>query len=399
MSAACVAGRYNLMRPRGSLESARLLARILFLIPVAAVAACIGREGDAAPGEIREDLCATCKIVLDDAVHIGSSNGWAVLSQFAYFGIDERGWVVVADPMSYPNQVLFLSSASDTIPTPIGREGAGPGKLLRITGLWTSDQGVHVFDGGTGRETVFDTAGQFLSTYVYRFGPIGRLGSRIPLDGNRLLINATIRTPDNAGYPLHILDSERRIERSFGADTALLLPGFVDFNARALAWSSDSVLWVARFNEYRIEKWTLRGEHVLTLIRHPDWFEPWWTVETTDYMVAAPPPSLAWIHEDKERHLLWLMFWLADSDYHPVKKATDPQSRINKVEMNRFFDTMVEVVDLVTRTVVAQRRFGPLFGVAGDALIYEQSEANDGSARFVGYTFRLAGYEEGQRQE
>ncbi len=93
------------------------------------------------------------------------------------------------------------------------------------------------------------------------------------------------------------------------------------------------------------------------------------------------------------------MFWLADSDYHPVKKATDPQSRINKVEMNRFFDTMVEVVDLVTRTVVAQRRFGPLFGVAGDALIYEQSEANDGSARFVGYTFRLAGYEEGQRQE
>jgi len=355
--------------------------RISAAIGLALVAAC--SSGTASDGTIRirqGDACPHCTIELRDSLTIGSSSGWDVLSPWAAIGLDHDR-VLISDVQSYPGQLLVLDPTSGRPPIVIGRQGDGPGELQVVSGAWLEGSEVHVYDNRQQRESVFDSAGNYLRSYPWAFGPKNSVGSRWPLPDGGLLISATVRSREAAGNPLHVLNANRELVRSFGADTAMLLPGLIDLARRAVSKASDGAIWVGRINEYRIEKWSISGEHLQTMDRQVSWFPRWQSVETTDYMAAAPPPRLVAILEDPSSGLLWTMTVLADSRYRPTKRVGDAETPVVVSELDDFFDTVIEAIDIRTSTVLATRRFDEILGVAGQAIVASQYELEDGTIR------------------
>lgn len=369
------------------------LRNIAFVAALAACRADVPESGVPLTGDIDigRAACAECVIELSDSLTIGGQHGWDVLSEYASVGMDRRGNLIIADFQAFPNQVVLFNPASGKPPVIAGKPGDGPGEIRQISNAWMDDDGLHIFDGRLMRETVFDSTGAVQREYAYRFGAVRKMGMRWPLPGGKLLVNATIASSEAAGYPLHVLDAERNLERSFGADTAMQLPGYIDLNVRSTLLAADGGIWQARGNEYRIEKWTMDGRRQLTLTRRPSWFEPWSTVATTDYMAAPPPPRIAGLFEDAGNGLLWVVILVPDENYRPTKRISDPETPVVTAELGRYFDTVLEVIDIRTGRLVKSHRFDEFLGLTA-GLIRRQVNHDNGSASFTLSRMSLSGY-------
>jgi hypothetical protein len=89
---------------------------------------------------------------------------------------------------------------------------------------------------------------------------------------------------------------------------------------------------------------------------------------------------------------LGVLILLADSHYRPSKKVTDPESPADPLERSRFFDTMIEVIDVKTRKVIATRRFDEHLYFVGPGVVRTMRESDDGTMRFTLSKLRLLGY-------
>lgn len=325
--------------------------------------------------------CRDCRIRLEYVETIGSSSEPDLLSMNAGVRMDRDGNVLVADAQSYPGKLLYRPAGSAEWKV-FGGKGEGPGEFEFAGNIWLSSVGLHVSDLGTGRETVYDRDGEFVATWRLPAPP----DYVLELEDGSQVHASVVRTPSAAGYPLHLLDPEREIVSSFGADTALLLPGHSVLARRAVARAGDGAIWSARVNEYRIEKWSPSGRKVLTIQRNAPWFEPW--VEPTSYLVSRPPPIVVSIAED-DRGRIWVMMYVADRNYEP-QVDPDYHGPIDPEMRHRARDTVVEVLDLRAGTVVARARNDRvLWPHIGHMLIGQKDEAPDGSLRFGVYRLRL----------
>lgn len=325
--------------------------------------------------------CRDYRIRLEHVATIGSSTEPDLLSMTAGVRMDRNGNVLVADAQSYPGQLLYRPAGSTEWKV-FGGKGEGPGEFEFAGNIWISSQGLHVADLGTGRETVYDRDGEFVATFRLPAPP----DYVIEVEDGRQVHASVVRTPSAAGYPLHLLDSEREVVSSFGADTALLLPGHSVLARRAVARAGDGAIWSARVNEYRIEKWSPSGRKILTIQRDADWFEPW--VEPTNHLVSRAPPFVVSIAED-DGGRIWVMMYVADRNFEP-QVGPDDHIPITEEMRHRARDTVVEVLDPRAGTVLARARNDRvLWPHVGHMLVGQKHEALDGSLRFGVYRLRL----------
>ena len=97
------------------------------------------------------------------------------------------------------------------------------------------------------------------------------------------------------------------------------------------------------------------------------------------------------VQQDADTDLLWLIFHVADSEYRATRRVSDRESRVDIVARGRFFDTIVEVIDVRARALVASRRFDESLSVVGSGLVRTLGQEEDGTARFTAWHMRLAG--------
>jgi len=364
---------------RGS--SARL-ARLSFLtaawvvldaVPVASAAQTIVQDA-------RGGVCTDC-LKLADRVTIG--------------GDSERDMVLVgrgliplaAGELLHARSVggMPIFSRSGRFLRAVGREGSGPVEFRNIQLILQDPRGgVHVFDAGNARHTVLDASLRLVKEWP---GVVGRITSGIFLPDGRLVVNGYIPTRERVGLPLHVLPTGGGdIIRSFG-----LAPGEL-FDAeeawaswRELALGQRGTVWAARRNKYQIEEWSVDGQRLSVIERRPEWFRPY--QRRTALTLATPPqPHLERIHVDVTNRL-WVFLLVPDPRWTSSVEEQPPLPGIKPslvpTHYSGLYDTIVEVIDLKTMTLVASQRFPHyLWGFLDGERVYGDGGTQDGLSRY-----------------
>lgn len=284
-------------------------------------------------------------------------------------------WLVVA--MNNPAQIAVFA-AKGTFLQPLGRAGAGPGEFraIRFIAVTPGDT-VRAFDAMLRRMTSYTPKLDMIRTIDF---DVTRVSDLEFLASGSVITGQSIPTIERAGLPLHVLSAAGVITRSFGDEE----PGYRTHSNdaermwRTIAPESDSVVWVAHLVRYTLEEWKLSGQKIRELVRDVKWFRPHTNAGIDFAHPEKPPkPGLVDIRRDAAG-LLWVAIHVADNNFRralgPVKGMYG-RKVIGPIDNNRYYDTIIEVIDPRTARLVASARF-------------------DDSLRFVGETAYVIAYHE-----
>jgi hypothetical protein len=332
-------------------------------------------DAQASRSVVRGATCRTCRIELDKSVTLRPPKGQAGYSMWSRVVRDSKGQIYVAnegqsDMEVYDSTGVYLKS--------IGRRGQGPGEYGVISSLSVlPGDTLLVGDRVNRRLTLVSPAGRAVRTTPFQFST-RRL---IPRPGNGYLANATINTPDQIGLPLHMIDSEGVITKSFGVDTAIYRPDLAIMHSRPIAFFG-ATLWTSYASQYVLEAFDTSGRRVTVIERKADWFKPW--IRNQVPSPAVPPnPAVHELHADG-RHL-WVLLNRPGNRWRdavvPVPGAAPTRYSIDRVDL--YYNTTIEVFEPRSRQLLASRSLPQLvLGFADSTHVVIYREGDDGTPYF-----------------
>jgi hypothetical protein len=169
--------------------------------------------------------------------------------------------------------------------------------------------------------------------------------------GPYLLVNAGIREPERVGYPLHLLDSDGNIIRSFGStNDGPYRPDLRDIiERRPMTVADDETsAWVGWLNQYVIEQWDSDGNLLHVLKREADWFPAWWRPESG----PGRPPSTVMRDLVQDGDVLWVLVSIPGQNWDTAVQVDD-SGRFSVTDDSVYRNTMIEALDLRTGEVLA----------------------------------------------
>ena len=273
----------------------------------------------------------------------------------------------------------------------IGRDGEGPGEFSFVrAAIPGPGDSLFVFDIGNVRVSVLSPSYEYVRSYPL----VGRSWEdALVLDSSRVLLQASLRSPERAGYPLHLLDADGSITRSFGSEEPVVDRRSPLDGLRLIAGATTGSVWSGMLNEYELEKWDLQGRRLLTIRREADWFRSWRQQNAQPEDMVRPLPRLHGLHQD-DTGRLWSFVWVAESNWSPRRssgqsKAGVEHTPVPPTELDRFKDTIVEIFDPRKREVVASQRFNELLRPLADDLVYSDVEDAQGNQLIAIWRLRL----------
>lgn len=291
--------------------------------------------------------CPTCRIVLERVVTLGSS-GEPALSRSTHVAVDSRGRFFAA-PTYDPGKIVMYDARGVVVRT-FGRPGQGPGEfgaLIHMLRVGPGDS-IHVFEGN--RESV-------LSPGIAGFGS-QRILPLLPNDvlflrDGRAVVQRTILGDGRTALPLHILDTQGRIARSFGGG-GLLDPRKPYLGVLRLFPAPGDRIWSAHFGAYRIDLWSLDGSRLQTLVRDAAWFRPWDNEPISSTVAERRHPRVVSVAEDPQRRL-WVNVAVPGPRWRPPHGGRE--MRLDELDEDAEFDTVLEVLDPRNGRLLARGRF------------------------------------------
>lgn len=251
-----------------------------------------------------EPTCAACSLTFTRIATLGGdTEAEGFIANTSAVVRDSEGILYVA-PTYTPGVINKYTPAG--IPADLlGRSGSGPGEHRAITELAIGPgDSLYAFDHRNARFSIWAPDGEFRR--------VGRLPGypyeAIVLPDGRIVLQAWMRTPKHAGFPIHLLNTDGRILRSFGSDTGGFrnddpLAGF-----RALALTGNGSIWSGRHNRYELELWSLDGELQKRYMRDVPWFPP------RTGLGQPPQPTLRALEYD-ENGMLWVLINVPDPEW------------------------------------------------------------------------------------
>lgn len=290
---------------------------------------------------------------------------------------DSRGRYYIGFPES-PGEPVWIFDRTGRFTGKLGRPGEGPGEFRGVRALRvTPGDTLRVYDARLGRVTVYDPG-----LRVVRSEPVPTLMWDILwMAPGGEVVSADIRSASKIGLPLHQVDGQGRITRSFGAADAAYSPGKTRQLFRWLA-PSPTGFWATSYtNAYVLQHFDASGTEVATLERDADWFprmsEYWFPTAT-----RAPAPEL-WGANQSGDSLLWVLARVGDPTWW---KGLSRPTRMEGQEVyswnryDRVFDSVIEAISLADHRVVAHSRFDSVvFGLLDGNLAAMSRETDDGS--------------------
>ena len=306
--------------------------------------------GAEAPPTEASGPCASgdCRIELEHIVRITDADEPGILpTSIVRIQETEAGTFVSA---SFDGKQIVEFGPDGRLAGVIGRGGQGPGEFVQVHTL-IPGPGDTLFapDMRQGRITTFGPDRALTGTFPMPFG----IPALVMPDGS-LLVSAQIRRSETIGYPMHVVDREGRVVRSFGTDEPQYRPGLEHILTRKVAPSRDGTVWAMAPARYVLERWDPSTGERLQSTRIPsDWFRE--SDEPTDIAVY-PPPRVEGLWEDEDRRV-WTIVRDADVDWEPPPHGNEERP-FDLQEYNRLYDWVIEVVDPGSGRVLASRRFG-----------------------------------------
>jgi 6-bladed beta-propeller protein len=249
------------------------------------------------------------------------------------------------------HDVIAVFDAAGTFLRTIGRSGEAPGEYRHISQIIAGPgDTLYVYDFVLRRETVLAP-----SYRLARVRNLARAGALVRMAGGELVMNVLPGGPQYVGPVIQVIDSTGAIVRGFGGgDSALSLSGHSAALGRALLPVDANRVYVGRRAEYVIELWDVGGVKLNQWSRRADWFEPWRLAEPVSAR-KPPPPSLYALHAQSDSVLLVLIS-IPDPHFENAITEGGPHG-LRFEDPNRYFDTMVEALDLRSGRLLSRQRF------------------------------------------
>ena len=303
--------------------------------------------------EIRsQPSCEDCSIEISHLLTLGEEDGPGAIADVIGVARDSRGRSYVWQSI-VPHEILVFERGGRFLDV-IGREGEGPGeyKSLGLVHVAMGDT-LYLFDPGNTRITVLSPSWELVRTTLVT----GIVRGAVEVGNGTMVVNARINTPDRIGLPLHLVNRDGEILRSFGAEEAVYRPGSPWLSMRSITSGGENAVWAAHRTQYVVERWNTNAAKLGEFIRVADWFPPRLT-QTSITPNDPPQPELQAIRRDS-RGLLWVAVSVADEDW---KRALGPRKNTPEgpmyfwSAMEEMFDTIIEVIDPTEgRLLVSQR--------------------------------------------
>lgn len=252
-------------------------------------------------------------------------------------------WMACASPtgpfyaatMSRPGRLIRFAS-NGAVSAAFGQGGRGPGEFQSIYPLEFANGRLFAFDGVTRRLTLL-TPDLVVERMTLLPGPPGKA---IAMAGDSLLLAGEISTTEGIGLPLHLVDPDGRLVRSFGAVAPARRPDQPYATTRRVAPARAGGVWAAHFTRYQVERWSTAGALQEEFRVATPWFAAWDTP-----VEGVSRPTIVDIQEDRDGYL-WVLLRL------PREAGPDGAAPTGGAR----FDTVMEVIDPRTAQVVASRR-------------------------------------------
>lgn len=275
---------------------------------------------------------------------------------------------------------LTLFTATGMPAGAIGRVGSGPLEFRRLNfiarGLADT---LIVFDLGNGRLSKISPRLE----QVAQFTLTNQVTNAVVLPTGSIVANIHFRDLDRLGVPLHVIDGRSgEVTHSFGLarteafDRKSAWAGF-----REIAVSPRGNIWSTRRNSYVLEEWTAAGEKIRQLERSAAWFHPYELREPLRPN-SPPQPHIERIHVDSSG-LLWVFAAVPALDWRENIVARKPTPGIlpgfEPTSLSGIYDTIIEVIDPVTRRVLVTQRFdGFMWGMLSDSMMFSDAQDQAG---------------------
>jgi hypothetical protein len=311
-------------------------------------------------------LCERCTIRLDKYALLGSLDGPDAMTEYAKLAVTSAGEILAAGAYEWGELIRFNRDAKPL--GRVGRRGAGPGEQDHImqVSIGRGDT-IHILDSG--RLNSFTSTGRPFAAHRVP----ARTWGVLPLGGSRFVVTAAVGTRDAIGFPLHIVDSSR-IVKSFGGEYTAVTPATQRQLYRVLASSGPAHFWSAVSTSYVLERWDGAGNLTASFTRNPEWFL------TRSFEASAttlPPTStIRGLYHDGGRYV-WVIAVVADENWKamPLHPTGIPGEKRNpRVNKNKQRDTIIEVIDLQTSTVIASARYDLVLEHIGGRYLYSYEE-------------------------
>ena len=306
-----------------------------------------------------EVACADCRIETGSPVVLAAPEDRLWFSSDLSFGVarDREGYYVAGPLLG--DALLAAFHPDGSYLSSHGRIGQGPGEFATELPL--------LIDIGEG-DTIYAVSPPHLHTLAPRAEAaldqvriaVLVVGAVVALrDG--IAIEATHRT--EAGIaPVQILRRNGTIGASIGTMQSEAMPGDPSLR-RILARSNDRVdLWSAPVNRYHLTRHGLDGEEKTRIERDFRSFRQGVGIGFGAPYQAPARPGVTGILQDADG-LLWVAVTQAPRSFTPLRPSAGrlgPRDEIplpRGLDMNRFLNTTIEVLDPVAGEVLARRDF------------------------------------------
>jgi hypothetical protein len=339
--------------------------------------------------------CPTCQIVVDKITSIGVDVDSLDLSFLLLSsGLIQRGdGTYYVAPVGQTIGVYEFDSSGHCIRR-IGGPGNGPGEygMVGCITLGLNDS-LYVFDWSPWRMSVFSPEGLFIRSVAL---PL-RVEYALTMPNGQILVMGKRSTREYAGLPLHLLTSDGQVLHAFGNINPIFDPRDTWRYRRYISVSNSGTVWSSPEYRYQVEKWSLNGQLIETIIRDASWFPP------RDPVIEAPTiptnrahrvtePEPSWFRgafEDDEGRL-WLITVTAGSDWRTYNIEIGPGHPKTAEVDDQLYDTIIEVIDPSSKRLLASRRL-PFYtrGIVGKNLIAHPRELISGQIIIEIWKLRL----------
>jgi hypothetical protein len=210
--------------------------------------------------------------------------------------------------------------------------------------LKTPDGTLSVYDGRRGILAALKDDLTFRDTRATEYRPA------LILPDGLYVYDQHIRTASLAGHPLHIIDTNGRVVRSFGNTDGLFRADQPLRHRRIVSPRKDGTVWAVAPGKYVFENWDPATGQLREVVRvRSDWFR--------ESLRFSPPDSrpTAYIQGFwEEGPILWVILQDADHDWSPPNGQSHGAFDPHFYEARR--DTVVEAIDISTGSVIASHR-------------------------------------------
>ncbi len=289
-----------------------------------------------------------CQIELEHITRITDADDPGILPEYVIWLQETEAGTFVSASLDLTHIVEF--GPDGRLARVIGRAGEGPGEFGRLRTL-IPGPGDTLFapDMGQGRITMFGPDRALAGTL-----PMPFLSPALVLPDGSFLVARQIRRSETIGYPMHVVDREGRVVRSFGTDEPQYRPDLNHILTRKVALGQDGTVWAMAPARYLLERWDpSTGEQLQSTRIRSEWFRE--SIEPYTDETVRPPPLVEGLWEDEDG-LVWTIVQDADVDWEPPPRANEHRP-LDRHEWERLHDWVVEVVDPGSGRVLATRRF------------------------------------------